>query len=132
MHARCPIVVVFHCSRLVKTHVSRGRGETVWNLFCLSLVAAPWSSLLALPMLSWLRNTPPDPVATAARMKRDAQAELDWKNGKRRLDMKEHLQKELGIPVRQGRGASGPTLALSAMKERRRLLSQAFADATTS
>jgi hypothetical protein len=107
MHARCPIVVAFHCSRLVKTHVSRGRGETVWNLFCLSLVAAPWSSLLALPM-------------------------LDWKNGKRQLDMKEHLQKELGIPVRQGRGASGPTLALSAIKERRRLLSQAFADATTS
>ncbi len=85
-------------------------------------------------MLSWLRNTPPDPVATAARMERDAQAELDWKNGKRRLDMKEHLQKELGIPVRQGRGASNLTLALalSAMKERRRLLSQAFADATTS
>ena len=113
MHARCPIVVVFHCSRLVKTHVSRRRRETV-------------------PMLPWLRNTPPDPVATAARMERDAQAELDWKNGKRRLDMKEHLQKELGIPVRQGRGASGPTLALSAVKERRRLLSQAFADATTS
>jgi hypothetical protein len=65
-------------------------------------------------------------------MERDAQAELDWKNGKRRFDMKEHLQKELGIPVRQGRGASGPTLALSAVKERRRLLSQAFADATTS